>query len=451
MKNMLNCADMIFKNSNIPDRTKFALLGYQNENPHLAYKKGLCQHDFEPGTFTLAEISLKAKFLKKRISFKQWLDDVLEQELSLLKKLYPSLFLKSSLEEIKLGVEKILNAQTEKGEPLKNEIWFQEYSDIFRRIILFLLSFNPDYELDLYPDLTHKRKKLAFSVLNWIETNKKPNLWEWLSVSIAAGLMGVDEKSNHAATSDIVRAYAISLKAKCENEFDKISKIGELLWEISNTKTRIDATNNLRSTLELREKTTIKILTFPDDYIETIFLLKYFDVLLAEFHNIEIDCVPRSIRCGNDANYNDILTFIKFFPNLLKASDRFRVRDQGPKLGTVNLLKLHSSILDLLLEANIVDARGARNYEMMQGINKETYFGFMVCREFSESTIGMFAEDRPLVYIRHSPNEKSFREFRKRGRRIEHDHMLCTVTAFDNKEKWETGLSAKESSDENLK
>jgi hypothetical protein len=426
----------IINSSEIPDSVRLNLLGYQNEVSNLPYKKGLCQNDFYPGTFTLAEISQDAPFLKEKLTFNEWLDEVLEQELSLLESIYPGLFKNKSSKNIKLGVEKILSMRTEQGKSLKDEIWFQEYSDVLRRIIFFLLGHSPDIEVELYPNLTYKRKKLAFSVMNWIEKNNKPELWDWLSVSVAAGLMGVDEKSNHAATSAIVRTHVIPLDKNDKNYDQNVVQIGELLWDVAHTNTRIDATSAFKNTLEREGERSFYIVSFPDDYIETIFLLKYYACLLQTYPHVEIDCIPRSIRCGNDATYKDIHNFLEKYP-YLQASNRFRVHNEGPKLGTVNLLKLHNSIFNLIEKADIVDARGARNYEMLQGINKEVYFGFMVCRDFSESTTGMFAEDRPLIFIKQLPKERSFRDFRMRGNRIKKGRMLCPVTVYDNKEKWE--------------
>jgi 2-polyprenyl-3-methyl-5-hydroxy-6-metoxy-1,4-benzoquinol methylase len=80
---------------------------------------------------------------------------------------------------------------------------------------------------------------------------------------------------------------------------------------------------------------------------------------------------------------------------------------------------------------------------MMQGINRDTYFGFMVCREFSEAVTGLFAEDTPLVFLRQPAGEKSFTGFRKRAERVVNGRMLSEVTVQDNKSRWEGGHIAK--------
>ncbi|RLB66339.1 MAG: hypothetical protein DRH04_09510 [Deltaproteobacteria bacterium] len=430
--------DTMLQSKEIPDNVRLDLLGFQNDGEIIAYKKGLCHQGYEPGTFTISEISPGAEFIKPETTFDFWVTNVLSEELELIETRFPSLLKGKATNDVKAIVKKILDLRTSVGKTLRHEIWFQEYSDIFRRIVLFVVQKNPDYELELYPNLTVKRKALTLDVLRWIDENKKPSLHDWLSVSIAAGLMGVNEKSIHAATSDIKRAYTIPLDSESDNASQAVQRIAKALWKTSQTSSRIDATNVFFHSLKSSAGRRFKILSFPDDYIETIFLLNFYDKLLEEYPHVEIDCVPRSIRCGNDATYGDVKELSINF-HCLKNSARFRIHDKGPKLGTVNLLKLHYSVMNLLENSDIVDARGARNYEMMQGINKDAYFGFMVCRDFSESVTGLFAEDIPLVFIHQPAKEKSFRGFRNRHKRIDKGQMICEITALDNKDKWEGG------------
>ena len=125
--------------------------------------------------------------------------------------------------------------------------------------------------------------------------------------------------------------------------------------------------------------------------------------------------------------------------SFLKSCDRFRVHKSGPKLGTVNLQKLDLSIMTLIEQADLIEARGARNYEMMQGINKDICFGFMVCRDFSESVTGMKAEDSPLIFLKQSYGKLSFSGFQKRHKHIRDGIMFCPSTVVDEKQKFEGG------------
>ncbi len=423
----------------IPNNIKLEILGYQQNDPSLAYKKNLCANTYEPGTFTLAEISPDAKFIKNPTTFSKWLDNVFLEEIEVLKRRYPSLIATNiNIGEVKETLKNILECKTNTSRTLKHEIWYQEYSDIIRRILFFIIKSDPDYEIDLYPNLTYKRKKNIFDVVKYISENKRPEIRDWLRLSIAAGLMGVDEKSVHLATSEINRGHVISLDNQDEKYSIEVERISSRVWDVSCTETKIDVSEWLFHFFQLSVGMSFRLIAFSDDYIETIFLLQYYNELIKGFLDIEIDLVPRSIKCGNDATYDDVVDFLNYFPEL-KSSPRFRVHKNGPKLATVNLLKLHPSIMSLIEQSDLIDVRGARNFEMMQGIKKDTCFGFMVCREFSESVIGLKSEKVPLVYIKQSSGEKSFMGFRERNNRLVDGLMLCRITAEDNKKKLQGG------------
>ncbi len=428
----------VLNSPELAEETILRLLGYQNDNPILAYQQNLCNEDYEPGTFTLEEISPAAEFLRVKTTFDAWLDKVIDDELIRIHQIYPSLFKKISNEEVKALARKLMGMRTEFGRPISHEIWYQEYSDIIRRFIAVILNGNPDYEFETYSNLTYNRKQLILKIIDWLEKNKKPDIQQWLHISIASGLMGVDEKSVHAATSEINRSAVISLDTKGLSVENAVERIGERLWDIAHTLTRIDATETFFHTLKSSSGRRFRILSFPDDYIETLFLLRFYSEVLKRYGHVEINLVPRSIRCGNDFSYEDSKYVMKYYPSL-QGNPRFHINANGPKIATVNLRKLHPEVMSLLAAADLVDTRGARNYEMMQGVNKETYFGFMVCREISEAVTGLDAADLPLVFLRQPAGDKSFKGFRKRAHRLQNGRMLAEVTALDNKKKWEGG------------
>ena len=416
----------------------YNILGYQQFDVSLAYKRNLCTQCYEPGTFTLAEIDCDPLFIKNGLDFHKWFNKIFFEEIELIKKQDQQLFNnKLKIEEIKKKVINILELKLVDGKNLKHHIWFQEYSDVIRRIIFSVIVSDPDYEIELYPSLTHESKKIALDSISYIDKTRV-TVSDWLKISIAAGLLGIEKKSVHSATSNINRDIGIQLNKPSEKYENSIIRISNQLIAASLTKTRIDASEWIFNFFKSSEGVLLKIVSFPDDYIETIFLFKYYNELINKYKNIEIDLVPKSIKCGNDTTYDDAIDFLHFFP-LLKSSNRFRIHKNGPKLATVNLCKLHPSIIDLIEQADLIDIRGARNYETMQGIKKEAFFGFMVSREFSESVIGLKSKHIPLIYIRQMPGEKSFKGFRMRHQRIVDGISLCTVTANDHKKKLQGG------------
>jgi len=413
------------------------ILGYQNNNPEMAYDMGICNRGYRPGTFTIDLISPAAQFLESPVTFNEWVDKVLEDEIELIQKLQPNLFQRHSQRSLCTQVKTALDLCRVGGTPLKQKIWYQEYSDIIRRLILTFLVHNPDFDLETYPNLTWGRRDFMLDILQWLEKYKRPSAKDWLHLSVAAGLLGVDEKPTHAATSRIKTVRAITLDRPDEDRGMAVQRVGSELWEAAKSSCRIDATNVFFDTLETSHG-RFRLVSFLDDYLESIVMLKYYEELLRYFPRLEVDCIPRSIRCSNDATYDDIQGLLDHFP-YLKTEKRFRVVENGPEIGGVNLLKLHPNIMRLIDEASALDVRGARNYEMMQGVNKETYYGFMVCREISESVTGLLAEDRPFVFIRQTPGECSFERFELRHERQEQGRMFAQVTVNDHKEKWAGG------------
>lgn len=427
------------------NRIRNVILGYQNEMDY-ALSLGLIGSDYEAGTFTIGSVAANSPFMFPAVGFDTWVKQVLNDNIDLLCKADPNLLQIQSREHVIEKVIKALNFKAHsrlKANPsaLKHEIWYQEYSDILQRLLLTFLSGDPDRQIDLYPDLTNKRQGFMFKVIKFLEENYTPDLKTWLRLSISAGLLGVNEKPSHAATSEIIENSGIPLSLPNEPPQRSVERVAKSLMDLAETNSCINATEVFLLGIRVKHG-EYNLVAFPDDYLETIILLRYYQELLSQFSNLKIHLVPRSIRCSNDASFDDVQGFLLNFPEL-RDNPRFEVVPNGPKLGGVNLQKLHGDITTLLFQkCTAVDVRGARNYEMMQGINKETYFGFMVCRDFSEAVTGLRAEEHPLVYLRHLPGDRSFIGFRERHLRVVEGKRLAAVTVADQKARWEGGHMA---------
>ncbi|MCX6582945.1 MAG: TIR domain-containing protein [Candidatus Aminicenantes bacterium] len=436
-----HCLESIFCNNREKcwNKVQKAILGYQNDKPERALLLKICDKNYKPGTFTLEQVSTDSKFLESPVGFDDWLDAIVKADLELIRKISPYLLQNSIDREIYDKVKLLLTQSPKGAECLKKNIWYQEYSDIIHRIIMTILAGYPDYDLNIYPNLTVDRKDFIYKVISWLERNKNPTQKDWLHLSIAAGILGIDEKTSHAATSRIDSQIGIVLNKPDEKLDDAVSRVGNEIWVVAKSKCRIDASNLFFHMLETNNTSSFNLVSFPDDYLETLFLLKYYEELIKRFKRIQIDFIPRSTRCSNDATYDDVKNFLERFPGL-QNEDRFRVIENGPKIGGVNLFKLHHKVMDSIDKAFVVDVRGARNYEMMQGINKQAFFGFIVCREFSESVSGLQTQATPFIYIHHTPGDSSFEHFTLRhNRRDNSNNMLAGRTIKDKEFKWKGG------------
>jgi len=424
-------------------RIERGLLGYQNDDPAYIKRVGICDEDYEPGTFTVNLIDRGNRLYHQEISRDEWLDIAIRDEIDAIALENPHLF-KSPLEKnaIKWKVKRLLQRDPLGRSSLLDLIWFQEYSDIFRRIIVTLLTGNPDYEIELYRNLTYDREESMLTVVAKLEDDDNISVRDWLRYSIAAGMLCVDEKTIHAATSYIDVKHAIRVPRDRLDKKDTKEIIAQLK-RIADSTCRVDASERFFHTLEMHRNESFSIVSFPDDFLESIFLIKYYSMLLTEYPNLTIHCVPKSIKCGNDATYNDIIRFKERFVDKEHFS-RFDVMRCGPKLGGVNLLKLDRRVVELMMGANLIDVRGCRNYEMMQGLNVESFFGFVVCRDVSESVTGFTADELPFMYIHQPPGTRSFSGYKKRNQRVSPvtRKMVAETTVRDAVKKWQGGYIA---------
>lgn len=414
------------------------ILCFQNNDDGKSVREAnICDEKYCAGLFTLDQIHPGAKFLKEPCFFRDWLKKVVREDWDYIGKVKPNLLSGKDFDNIYNKVEQIMEFRALNGRDLKERVYYQEYSDIIHRIIIMMLTGNPDYEINLYPELTIDSKSLILKVIDYLD-DKGLELRQWLLLSIVAGLIGVDKKSQNAATSYIHYDHAIPLQSKKGSLKYEVERISEKLIELIKEAPKIESINFFFHILETNVLYDLNIISFPDDYIESIFLMKYYDKLLEHYPKVKISFVPKSIRCSNDLTYVDTLELLPHFTHL--NGDQFSINAKGPKLGGVNLLKLSDTVKNDLENALIVDVRGARNYEMLQGINKQTFFGFTVCRDFSISTVGMIpGKHAPIVYIHQTPKEHSFEGFEHRNKRIVDGYMFSRETVYDKSDKWNGG------------
>lgn len=83
-------------------------------------------------------------------------------------------------------------------------------------------------------------------------------------------------------------------------------------------------------------------------------------------------------------------------------------------LGYVDGWTLGQGVYQAIASADIVYVKGARSHEALRGLRKPTYFGIVICREFSESVTGLCADCGPVTLFRQGSGDHSFSGFRER-------------------------------------
>jgi hypothetical protein len=98
----------------------------------------------------------------------------------------------------------------------------------------------------------------------------------------------------------------------------------------------------------------------------------------------------------------------------LVAQGRLQVRGDGQTLGYVDGWTLSRGVYQAVACADIVYVKGARSHEALRGLRKPTYFGIVICREFSESVTGVCADSGSVTLFRQDSGDHSFSGFRRR-------------------------------------
>lgn len=408
---------------NIHEKIESAIVEYICKTPYSLLSTNqyntLFTSDYEPGTFYISERSdQNADFLfdEPIQSFKNWFQNVLIGELHQLKTVdsFSDQLNKYGESSLLEDAYHILFFETYSGKMFYETIPNQEYSDTFRRIVLFLIYNDPNCEINSYEKFNSMGRILIPPVLE----RGKYTLKERLIQSIYSGLIGMDIKDELAATSPLSREKIIALAGK-ESDAQKINTIFERLDVVSKSGL-IDISSWDYFEQEIVNcKSKVSLCWFTDDFIPTLFEMKFMEELLSYNSNIFITIIPRIQSYSNDASWKDVEDFMTLhvFSTLRqhKENGRFSICHHGLAGGAFNGKKLSAKCAKIMIECDHVIISGARSYEMGQGIKKSTYFtGIAICRTYSETVTGVCKDDGGIVFLKQKPGTKSFEGFRDR-------------------------------------
>lgn len=412
------------------------ILGFPRDSASPADLMGLFENDYFPGTFSIGEIDQNPGFLcgETSIGYEPWVRREVQRELDAMKRVEGLDACTAKGSHIEDDILELLSYRFEDDRRLCDMIALQEYTDVFRRLILALLLGETEWEINTYKELNELGGAIALAIV--AELDEKP-LHELLKMSLAAGLIGLNLKTSAAATSQIHTPGIIPLDL-CKSPGEQIGRVFRRLCDKAQEGIALDYWQSYEDQLLGAQSKTLVV--FTDDYIETIFDLKFVERQLNHNPNLAVLLIPRAGRYGNDASYEDLVVLLEkpVFRALKMQIEqgRLEVCADGPRLGTVNGLKISTGVADRLKRCDAVLVKGARAYEMLQGIGKRAYFGFAVCREISEAVTGIDAETGALVFIHQRPYQRTFWGFRNRGMRPHEFRpsrisFLCRVTAKD--------------------
>ena len=381
--------------------------------------RDLFGEDYIPGTFILAERKESPAFLWDDCDgdYENWIRAITQSHV---KALLRAKFLRPPdagfMEAVENATLAILDTPLESGLKLSERITNQQVTDIVWRILKALLAGDPYAPYHVFREFNELGHSYATGILRRESPNEPEPAFRR---SIVAGSVGIDIKAAYTAVgpSPLVSVGVIRLSTS-QGKRSLKSVQREIDLRAAHT-FQIDCYDDFHRDV-LTEPGSVSLLVFTDDYIETVFDLWAIQVWLLSKHDLKVTIVPKWGQHANDASFNDIMTLLNdpLFDDLnALRNTRFYVLPYGPAGSGINAYEFSPHILKALVSADVILFRGARAYEMVQGIKKVTFFAFNVLRSYTETLTGLDATRCPTVLLRQDAGVKSFNDFRARAER----------------------------------
>ena len=284
------------------------------------------------------------------------------------------------------------------GQKIGDQIYNQDFVDTIRNIMAYTIHGNFDTPILSAEYFNNLASTILPKILEHFRTNNF-KLRELLMVSIASGLSGLDLKGSPAASSKYSN-FGIPMAHYAK--MDKNEAVSEYIEELEKIVKTSDTSFFHWDTLVSKLCSSRKISWMTDDYIESHFDLLIIERILDEY-DVVIEIIPKNGFYGNDLSWQDLETILGkgLYPKLSEylKDGRFIINKYGPMMGAANIVKLSDESVLSILDSSFVVAKGCRIHELTQGnINSDMFYSYIICRELSESSTGLSAVSKPIVF-----------------------------------------------------
>lgn len=323
----------------------------------------------------------------------------------------------------------VLDFRYKNGLCLDQLISNQIYSDIFRRIVIFLLTGDAFKVFHAHKNFNDCGKNYALYALNKVQNF---SVEELIYYSVVCGVVGTNVKESIVSTSpcSLASTYALKMPYLEENarkiHAQIIKKMGE------NPFMQIDDRSLFVNEVLYSKNKTLTFVT--DDYIEGVIELYLAQKLLEINSSLKINFVTRYNQYSNDLSFSDVQDLLNesiFAPlKTNREKGRFYLEAQSFDVSTFAKDRISNNVFNLFNQSDFLYIIGARAFEMAQGINKTVYYsGISVCKGYSESVTGFSKNSGALIFMRASAGERLFKNFKARANKSEVINGECLSLA----------------------
>lgn len=405
--------------------------------------KKLFGENYIPGLFYLSERGMRPSFLlqeSEKFSYEEWLT-IQSHKIILQFRKSPYLNkLICSYTETDLCTDliNILQFKNDAGYCFDQIVTNQVFSDVFYRIIMFLLTGNANYVYHIHKGFNDLGRCVALALL---EHCKDLSLEKLLMYSIVTGVVGLNIKESLTSTSPCSLEGCFDLNPDFEK--NNILDLHQNIMRRLSSDRFIGIDDSTLFVNRVLNDKTKQLVWITDDYIEGVLELKIIEQILERNPNISCTIVPRCNHYSNDLSCQDVKSLIdeKEFLILKRyfESGRFVVSDCGMDMSTIDGTRLSHEVYDNITDSDLVVITGARAFEMVQGINKDVFYsGIAVCKSYTETITGYPKESGKMVFLYCPSGQKAFENFKMRSTRtIISDGKRISVAEMTAKEYYD--------------
>lgn len=401
----------------------------------------LFDDDYMPGLFWICERVADAAFLQDEIirDYREWIRYIAYANIRLLKTSWRGAEnfgddMDALLADSVVAVLEFLY----RGKTLAASHTNQQADALVWRIIKLLAFGDPEYDLPTQQSLNEAGRKVVIPILERFDSLDLDEMWR---VAIDAGLIGIEVKERSLGTSMTTPG---SLRQAIPLETDSGAATSRMVVaELMQRRTEslgIDFRHEYSEEV-LSADGPRSVVWLTDDYIETAFDLKLIEAQMRIKADLSFVIIPRDGPHRQDASFDDVaelLTEESAFARLaaLREAGRLHVCSAGPRTSCIDGRWLSTEAATHLIEADVVVVKGARSFEMLQGLKKPTYYCLSGNHSFTESLTGLDMDLAQGILLRQDPGVLTYADFRARATRRAHtmsgrEYGIARMTASE--------------------
>jgi hypothetical protein len=395
------------------------------EPPNVADHKLIQQlfsDDYTPGLFRINERVPTAEFLwdENIRDYREWVMGIVHADLQSLKRYRGDMT--ALTDEVSESLARSILAALDlpyRGQALSASHTNQQADALIWRIVKLFTCNDPDISLPIQDAFNELGRATVIPILPSFSDLPLDEMWR---ISIDAGLIGIEIKERFLGTRQTSPgSLRRAIPLKTESGTSAAREVRDELMRRRTEPLGLDFRQEYFAEV-LAANAPRSVVWLTDDYIETIFDLKLIEAQVRVKPDLYFTIIPRDGSHRQDASFDDIMKLLAEEKPLsqvaeLRESGRLHICPAGPRTSSIDGRMLSGEAATHLINADVVVVKGARSFEMLQGIKKPAYYCLSGNHSFTESITGLDMDLAQGILLRQDPGVLTYADFRTRATR----------------------------------